>query len=336
MNNIIRRRIQRRRRLLGLGMIAFAVVIATASLITLIHASSSANTPSHLTSNVSGNQNITNNTTATVSGTATAKPTRSITATPKPIPPTATSAPTAPTATPIPVTGTGGTGNTTGGNGGTSSSPWQLIFNDDFNGTQLNPTWGVYGGPHGGGDSYYSPSEVSVSNGMLHLQMERKTSNGLPYTTGGIAAFRLAQIYGKYVFRVRLPYGKGVGPYAILWPNSPGYVAQTDIFESPPATKNELFFTNHGINGGATTQLTATGSFASDFHILTCEWSPNKLQFYVDGVSQGVLTQSIPNQAMWFGIAVASGDAFTGNPDATTPFPVSLDVDWVQIYKYTG
>jgi len=329
MNNFI----QRRKRLIGLSMIAFSVVIATASFITLIRAASP-NGVSHLNGS---NQNIAKNATTTVPTTiATVSPTRGATTTPKASSPTATPVPLVPTATPIPVTTTGGTGNATGGNGGTSGGPWQLIFNNDFNGTQLNPTWGVYGGPHGGGDSYYSPSEVSVSNGMLHLQMERKTTNGLPYTTGGVAAFRLAQTYGKYVFRVRLPYGKGVGPYAILWPNSPGYMAQTDIFESPPATKNELFFTNHGINGGATTQLTATGSFASDFHILTCEWSPNKLQFYVDGVSQGVLTQSIPNQAMWFGIAVASGDAFTGNPDATTPFPVSLDVDWVQIYKYTG
>ena len=327
MNNISPQHTQKRRRLIGLIMMALAVVIATASLVTLLHAASS-NGVSHLNGS---NQNIARNTTPTAL-TATASPTHSATATPKTTPPTAAPTAVPPTATPGAATGGGGTGNIGSGTGG----PWQLIFSDDFNGPQLNSTWGVYGGPHGGGDSYYSPSEVSLSNGMLHLQMERKVTSGLPYTTGGVAAFRLAQTYGKYVFRVRLPYGKGVGPYAILWPNSPGYVAQTDIFESPPPNKNELFFTNHGINGGATTQLTATGSFASGFHVLTCEWSPNKLQFYVDGVSQGVLTQSIPNQPMWFGIAVASGDAFTGNPDATTPFPVSLDVDWVQIYKYTG
>lgn len=305
-------------------MMSLAVVIAAASLVTLIHAASPGGV-SHLNG---GNQNIARNATTIVS---TPSPTRGVTATPTAIPSKATASPVPPTATPV--TGAGGTGTSSSGTGG---GPWRLIFNDDFNGAQLNPTWGTYGGPHGGGKSYYSPSEVSVSNSMLHLQMERKTSNGLLYTTGGVAAFRLAQTYGKYVFRVRLPYGKGVGPYAILWPQSPGYVAQTDIFESPPVNKNELFFTNHGINGGATTQLTATGSFASNFHVLTCEWSLNKLQFYVDGISQGVLTQSIPNQPMWFGMAVASGDAFTGSPDPTTAFPVSLDVDWVQIYKYTG
>lgn len=54
-----------------------------------------------------------------------------------------------------------------------STSPqWQLIFSDDFNGSSLGPGWGAYNGPHGGGQSFYSPSEVKVQNGLLHLGME--------------------------------------------------------------------------------------------------------------------------------------------------------------------
>ena len=79
----------------------------------------------------------------------------------------------------------------------TQSSQWQMIFSDDFNGTALGPGWGTYTGPHGGGKSYYSPSEVSVGNGVLKLGMEKKTTSGLPYTTGGIGAFRYVQTYGN-------------------------------------------------------------------------------------------------------------------------------------------
>lgn len=322
-------------------LVALAAVIAVASFITLTHVSLSPNGTSHVASPVGSNHTtVTHPDVGAISGKKPViMPTHGTTATAMPVtpvvthivPPTATAQS---VAVAPPVAPGGGDNGGTGVIGG-SSANWQLIYSDNFSGTQLNSTWGTYDGPHGGGDSYYSPGEVTVSNGMLHLWMERKTTNGLPYTTGGVAAFRFAQTYGKYVVRVRLPYGKGVGPYAILWPSSSNGT-QTDLFESPPATKNELFFTNHGTNGGPTTQLTAMGSFGADFHTLTYEWSPNKLQFYVDGVSQGVLTQSIPNQAMWFGMAVACGDAFTGNPDTTTALPVSLDVSMVQIYKYAG
>ena len=227
-----------------------------------------------------------------------------------------------PTATPTSATGSG--------------SSWQLIYSDDFNGTTLNSTWGVYNGPHTGGQNYYSPSEVTVSNGMLHLAMEKKTTNGLPYTTGGVAAFALAQTYGRYVFRAKLPLGKGVGPYTILWPQTATDNVQTDLFESPPPTKNEIFFTNHGGPGGTSTQLTAMNDFGNNFHIFDYQWTPGKISLTIDGVYIGALTVDIPNQPMWFGMAVATGDAFTGLPDATTPLPVTFDIDWVQLYKYTG
>ena len=229
------------------------------------------------------------------------------------------------------------TATTTSATKTSSTNPqWQLIFSDDFNGTALGPGWGTYTGPHGGGQSYYSPSEVNVGNGLLNLGMEKKTTNGLPYTTGGIGAFRYVQTYGKYELRVKLPYGKGVGPYAILWPQNGDPSAQLDVFESPPADKSTLYFTNHGGPGGASTQLRAHGSFTASFHILTCIWLPGQLQFLVDGVSQGTLTTDVPHQPMWFGLAVESGDAFVGLPDSSTVLPVAMEVDWVHIYSYKG
>ncbi|HEV2660356.1 MAG TPA: family 16 glycosylhydrolase, partial [Ktedonobacteraceae bacterium] len=140
----------------------------------------------------------------------------------------------------------------------------------------------------------------------------------------------------KYEFRVRLPYGKGVGPYAILWPQNGDPSAQVDIYESPPVDKSTLYFTNHGGPGGVSTQLRAHGSFTTGFHTLTCIWLPGQLQFLVDGVSQGILTQNVPHQPMFLGIAVESGDAFVGLPDSTTILPVALEVDWVHIYAYKG
>ncbi|HEV2654833.1 MAG TPA: glycoside hydrolase family 16 protein [Ktedonobacteraceae bacterium] len=218
----------------------------------------------------------------------------------------------------------------------TGSANWTLIYSDDFTGSQLSSTWGTYNGPHTGGQSYYSPQEVQVQNGLLRIAIERKTTNGLPYTSGGLAAFGLAQTYGKYEVRAMLPLGKGLDPYAILWPKTAApNTAQVDIFESPSPTKSQVLFTNHGVDGSSS-GLTASGSFAAAFHIFTCEWTPGQLRFLVDGVLQGTVTRSVFTQPMWFGLAISSGDALTGLPDSATVLPTSMQVDWVHIYKYNG
>lgn len=225
-----------------------------------------------------------------------------------------------PTPTPVP----------RGGNG-----PFTLIYSDNFPGTQLNPQWITYGGPYAIGDSAFDPNEITVSGGMAHIHMEKKTTDGKPYTTGGMGLMRLSQTYGKYVFRVRLPLGKGVGPYAILWPQASGHGdVEVDLFESPPPMKDKVYFTNHG--NGQPTQIIAPGNFGAAFHTFSYEWTPGKIDFQIDGVEQGALTKNIPNFPMWFGLAVSSGDAFTGTPDNTTALPVSYDISQVQIYKYNG
>lgn len=214
------------------------------------------------------------------------------------------------------------------------NGPWSLVFSDDFNGNQLNSQWityssGVYV------DSAWDSHEITVSGGMLHIGMEKKTTSGKPYTSGGMGAMNLSQTYGKYEFRARLPRGKGVGPYAILWPQTSGHGdVEVDLFESPPPNKDKIYYTNHG--GGQSSQVIASGNFADTFHTFTYEWTPGKLDLQIDGVEQGSMTRNVPNFPMWFGMAISSGDAFTGSPDSSTVLPVSLDVDWVHIYKYTG
>lgn len=234
-----------------------------------------------------------------------------------------------PTSTPVKLTPTP-TSSSAPGSGG----PFQLIFSDNFGGAQLDPQWITYNGPHGGGKSCYDPHELQLQGGLLHIMMEQKANAcGLPYVTGGMGAMRLAQTYGKYEFRAKLPLGKGVGPYAILWDAKGGHGdVEVDLFESPPPTKDKVYFTNHG--AGNASQI--IGNFAATFHTFDYEWTPGKLDFQIDGVEQGVLTKNVPNFSMWFGIAVSSGDAFTGSPDGTTHLPVSLDVSSVKIYKYIG
>jgi beta-glucanase (GH16 family) len=212
---------------------------------------------------------------------------------------------------------------------------WALIYSDDFNGAQLNSTWTPYSGQAGGGSTNtYDPTLAQVQNGVLHLWIRRQSNGHI--ISSGVGAYKMVQLYGKYEIRAKLPYGTGMDPYALLWPpttlsNTP----QIDFFESVDVNKNLLAMTVHGLDG-TSKQIQVHGDFASEFHTFTYEWTPSGVSFYVDGVYQGDLTSSVPNTPMWLGIATNSGDSFTGNPSSSTTFPVSLDIDWVHVYKYDG
>jgi beta-glucanase (GH16 family) len=248
------------------------------------------------------------------------KPTPRVTPipTPPPIIPTPTPPSVVPTATPTPAP---------------SSSEWTLLYSDDFTSSQLNSTWTPYMGK-GGGTNTYDPNQIQIQNGVLQLGINRQ-SNG-QMVTSGVGAYGIAQVYGKYVIRAKLPYGTGMDPYALLWPeSSQPNMPQIDLFESINVNKDTLYVTIHG-QDGSSSELQVNGDFASEFHTFTYEWTPSGLSFYVDGTYEGILTQSLPTIPMWLGIATDTGDAWEGNPSPSTVFPVSLDIDSVQIYKYNG
>src|ERR1041384_5021115 len=97
-------------------------------------------------------------------------------------------------------------------------SGWRLVASDDFTGSQLGSVWGEYGGVYGTGANAWSADEVSVSDGTLRVKMERKASQGKPYTSGGVGMWGLAQTYGRYEFQAMAPTVPGIDSYITLWP----------------------------------------------------------------------------------------------------------------------
>src|SRR4051812_1127127 len=97
-------------------------------------------------------------------------------------------------------------------------SGWRLVASDDFTGSQLGSVWGEYGGAYGTGANAWDADEVSVSGGTLRVKMERKSSQGKPYTSGGVGMWGLAQSYGRYEFQAMAPTVAGIDSYITLWP----------------------------------------------------------------------------------------------------------------------
>ena len=81
--------------------------------------------------------------------------------------------------------------------------------------------------------------------------------------------------------------------------------------------------------------------FADDFHLYAVEWQPKAIRFYVDDHLYATRTPAeIPRGTKWVYhnaffvlLNVAVGGSWPGPPDSTAPFPQTMLVDYVRVYK---
>ena len=84
-----------------------------------------------------------------------------------------------------------------------------------------------------------------------------------------------------------------------------------------------------------------SGDFSQDFHTFTLLWRENCLRFMVDGQLFGdPITPSLTlptgypfNETFYFILNIAVGGNLPGNPDGTTVFPQTMEVDYVRVYQ---
>lgn len=237
------------------------------------------------------------------------------------------------------------------------------MWSDEFNGPANTPPdpskWGYDLGGGGFGNAELetytnSPDNVSMDgNGNLVIHALRPTAG--TYTSGRIKTqgkFSIA--YGKIEARIKIPFGQGIWPafwmlganiQAVGWPNC----GEIDIMENIGKEPALIHGTVHGpgysgANGiGKPYALPSGQPFSNDFHVFTVVWSPNNLEFQVDGNAYFRVTpQSLPSGAKWVFdkpffllLNLAVGGGWPGYPDATTTFPQVMTVDYVRVYRST-
>jgi beta-glucanase (GH16 family) len=116
--------------------------------------------------------------------------------------------------------------------------------------------------------------------------------------------------------------------------------------ENVGSTPDTVYGTTHGPGPGSypgdglAGAFSATTPFASGFYVYAVEWAPGSVQFFVDGVLYWSVTPSmLPSGASWvwdqpFFILLnfAIGGSWPGSPNAATPFPQEMVVDYVRVY----
>ncbi|MFI8460225.1 family 16 glycosylhydrolase [Kitasatospora sp. NPDC085464] len=291
--------------------------------------------------------------TATASATATPPPTATATATAKPSPTaTGTPSPTATataTGTPSPTataTGTPSPTATPTATGGASAGPvgvpgaWHQVFADEFNGSSLdaakwNPNW--FGcstcttQPVNSQESAaYSPSQVAVNGGSLHLTAVQKpaTVNGktYPYTSGLINTNGKAQFtYGAFEARIYLPpSGSQVANWPAFWTDGQSWPTdgEMDVMEGLGGDACYHFHSDAGGPGSC-----AHGDF-SGWHTYGAEWAPGSVTYYYDGVKVGQITTGITSAPMY----LILNNAVDSKYPAVAP--ADMQVDYVRVWQH--
>jgi beta-glucanase (GH16 family) len=220
------------------------------------------------------------------------------------------------------------------------SDLWNLTFSDEFNGTSVDATTWTYEvgrWPYNNELENYQRSNVTEGNGSLTITAARDPRFNPAYSSGRInTRGRFLQQFGKFEMRAKLPRGKGMWPAFWLLPQDT-WPPEIDIMENLGHETSKVYFTNHwGTYPNVQSQPTSYSGpdFSLDFHTYACEWYPDRIDFFVDGVRRTTHRNAgIPAVPMYIILNLAVGGDWPGYPDGTTLFPQKLVVDWVRAYE---
>jgi len=242
-----------------------------------------------------------------------------------------------------------------------------LVWSDEFNGpdgsSPDSTKWAVVNNDSGYGNrelEYYTdrPSNVHIHDGSLVITAKREAyvgsdGQGRTYTSGRIESRgRFELKYGRIEARIKLPKGQGIWPAfwmlgtdfdQIGWPAC----GEIDIMENVGYEPSKVHGSLHGPGYSGGNPLTGIftlpnqARFSDDYHVFAIEWEPKVIRFYVDGVLYETQTSdNVPPGHRWvfdhpffIVLNVAVGGYWPGDPDATTPFPLSMLVDYVRVYR---
>jgi beta-glucanase (GH16 family) len=239
---------------------------------------------------------------------------------------------------------------------------WTLAWSDDFSGTAGtapdNTKWSfdIGTGSNGWGNSelqYYTNLSSNIQqdgNGNLVITARSESFASSGFTSARIKTKGLfSQAYGRFEARIKTPSGPGIWPAFWMlgsnidtkpWPQC----GEIDIMEQRGQQPSITHGTLHGpgYSGGNSigkSYALPNGRFDAGYHIYAVEWGEGYVDFFVDSYLYQRLTPSdvtgewVYNQPFFLILNVAVGGNFVGFPTTGTPFPQSMYVDYVKVYK---
>jgi len=233
---------------------------------------------------------------------------------------------------------------------------YKLFWSDEFDSSSLNQSKWIFETGNNGGwgnnelENYTNRTQnCSVQNGILTITAAKESYGGYNYTSARIKTqSKFSVKYGKIEARMKLPYGQGIWPaYWMLgdninqvsWPSC----GEIDIMEliGGQGRDNTVHGSAHWGGDYTNSYSLASGIFANDFHVFDITWDQKSIVWHVDGISYSTLditpaalSAFQKNFFIIFNLAV--GGSWPGNPDNTSVFPQTMQVDYVRVYQDTS
>ena len=244
-----------------------------------------------------------------------------------------------------------------------------MTWRDEFSGVALDRSrWtfdlgtGAQHGLTGWGNNelqYYTdrPENVAVGDGMLRITARDEDFAGSAYTSARVVSRGLfAQAGGRFEIRAALPLGRGLWPAIWMLPEAGSYggwaaSGEIDIMEARGQHPGRIDGTIH--YGGAWPSNVYSGKgyafprgqSIADFNTYAVEWdiTPTPaIRWYVNDNLFSTQTQwwssggGYPapfDRPFHLLLNLAVGGNYVGSPDASTPFPAAMQVDYVRAYR---
>ncbi|NUT32032.1 MAG: family 16 glycosylhydrolase [Hamadaea sp.] len=236
----------------------------------------------------------------------------------------------------------------------------RLVFSDEFNaaaGTGPDTAkWTIDSGTGQNNElQYYTPSGNAAMNGAgaLVITARREAVGGREYTSHRMNTGNKFHVqYGRMEARIKIPKGNGFWPAFWMmgadfltgrpWP----YNGEIDIMEILGRDTTRSYTTLHAPayngGGGYGQEHVWPIDLSADFHVYAVEWDSKGMRFFVD--SALVFTASketveatrgpwVYDHPFYLILNLAVGGDWPGPPDATTPFPAQMLVDYVRVYQ---
>jgi beta-glucanase (GH16 family) len=252
-------------------------------------------------------------------------------------------------------TGASDAGGAAGGLNGTggraivepgSEPDWELTFAEECEGPTLHPavstlmrvgdssfrSWGQRA-------DWMADEQVTVANGLCTITALDQPSGDRAYTSGVLnTPGTFEQEFGRFEARLKFPAGVGLWPQ--WWLRSiQGWPPAIDIASihghAPERLHSGVWFTG---NAGRQDRSGSVelADLSSTFHVYSATWTESEIVIHVDGAPvQRIDFSGVPPLGPLypiFNLSIHTGEVGLP-PDDSTPFPASLHIDWIRVYR---
>ncbi len=236
----------------------------------------------------------------------------------------------------------------------------KLVWSDEFNYTGLpdSSKWNYETGGHGWGNNekqFYTEADTAnavVRNGVLSIIARKENRGNNAYTSARLLTRGKAEwTYGYVEMRGKLPPGRGLWPAGWMLGSDVGKAGwpicgEIDIMEHVGFKKDTVFGTVHtgaynhvkGTQRGIETMIENP---YSQFHTFAIDWTPEKIDFLLDGnifyhfANEHKTVQEWPFDRPFFLLLnMAIGGNLGGQKGIDDSiFPATYQIDYVRVFQ---